>query len=239
VGGVVGGVVAVAAVGALVVLLTRKRRTGVPAAGPTGSKRGGAMYSSNPEFQAGDVEAAVPQASAPRQKTAYTNNMFDDAALESPREGGAAAAGANQLYETTQSQLSDPGAARGGYSPSEASVAQSARSRLDSARSGLRSNPAFAGAPGAGILDSSDEEFGEPGRNPMFQSAQTDLLATADSDLGQLDTARSQYESAPSTARGTASALNTSRTTQSNAMYDAAAEPAEAANPLFVAGRKK
>ena len=208
VGGVIGGVAGVALLAGGGYWLYKKKqgKSGdVPGAAAPGTKQGEAMYTQNPAFDADAAEAgAVPAPKGAATKTTTDNALFnvDDPLSETPRgagaaTGAAAAAGRNELYESKQSQLSEPD--RGGYTPSELSQPQSARSRLDSARSGLRSNPTFK--PTTDILDSSDEEFADPGNNPMFESARsgTDIMASAQSDL-QIDSGRT-YDPAHGSSR--------------------------------------
>ena len=263
VGGVVGGVALVALVAVVAVIVARRRRGlsggAIPGGASAGVKSGEAMYTSNPEFDAKDMEAggtaAVPPLNTAAAVNTSANPMFDARGMDSPMVSarGAAAgggAGVNALYDTSQSQLSEPDAALGGgggYTPSDMSAPQSARSRLDSARSGLRSKPELV--KNATFQESSDEDdFADAGNNPIYESARsgTDIMATAESDL-PLDSART-YDSAPSTSRGGTSqyasargsvggsALGSARgAPASNPMFnaDAAAEAPEGSNPLF------
>jgi hypothetical protein len=168
--------------------------------------------------------------------------MFGEELIDTPRAGrpgaeGLASGGGNPLFASGRSDLSEPGGEGGlntaRYTQSDASQPQSARSRLDSARGGLRSNPAFqAGAAGAAAEAAlaEEEEFADAGANPLFESARsggTDLMLTADSDL-PLDSART-YDTARSAAATSTAAPS------SNPLFGTAegSAGADAQNPLF------
>lgn len=247
IGGVIGGVAGVAIIGAAAYYIMKKRKAANESSLPTvatGTKSGEAMYTTNPAFDGKDLDAAAaaaPSASARPASTKYENKMFADNPLaDTPRADVPAVgvAGANPMFDTSQSQLSEPDRAGPGYTPSDLSGAQSARSRLDSARSGLRSNPMFAQT--QDIVESDEDEFADAGeRNPIYASAQsaaTDLMATADSDL-QLDSSRT-YETTTASASNMASARSGA---MSNPMYGSEAGASEGNNPVFQEqqGKKK
>lgn len=249
VGGVIGGVAGVVIIGGLAFYLLRKRKASKEGSLPTvatGSKSGEAMYTANPAFDdkaIGD-DAAIPPPAQKPTTTSFNNNMFAADPLDTPKTSAresAAIAGVNPMYETNQSQLSEPEAERGGYTPSDVSGAMSARSRLDSARSGLRSNPMFTQT--QDIIESDDDEFADANANPLYQSARsgTDIMQSANSDLA-LDSSRT-YDTAvtgSASARGTGSAQPSARSNQpvSNPMFGTDNVP-DAANPLFQEQAKK
>jgi hypothetical protein len=241
VGGVIGGVAGLALIGGAAAYAIKKNKSKAGDALPktaTGTKRGAAMYTENPAFDnaaaAGTTDSGIPQASKSASKTTYDNSAFNagDPLADTPRAAtGAAVDGRNELFESKNSQLSEPDQL-GGYTPSEMSQPQSARSRLDSARSGLRSNPTFK--PTQDILDSDDDDaFADAGNNPMFESARsgTDLMASAQSDL-QMDSART-YDTAPGSSRTATVASARSSQPVSNPMFGSDAAAPESENPLF------
>jgi hypothetical protein len=245
VGGVIGGIAAVALLGGAAAYAMKKNKSakagGALPKTATGTKRGAAMYTENPAFDnnaggtAAAAESGIPQPKKAASKTTYDNSAFNagDPMADTPRAatGAPAVDGRNELFESKNSQLSEPDQ-MGGYTPSEMSQPQSARSRLDSARSGLRSNPTFK--PTQDILDDSDEDqFADAGNNPMFESARsgTDLMASAQSDL-QLDSSRT-YDTAPGSSRTATVASARSSQPVSNPMFGSETAAPDAQNPLF------
>ncbi|KAG7670401.1 hypothetical protein Ndes2526B_g00154 [Nannochloris sp. 'desiccata'] len=249
VGGVIGGVAGVALLGGAAAYAMKKNKAGKSGGAlpktATGTKRGAAMYTENPAFDnaagtgagagTGTTESGIPEPKKAASKTTYDNSAFNagDPMADTPRAatGAPAVDGRNELYESKNSQLSEPDQ-MGGYTPSEMSQPQSARSRLDSARSGLRSNPTFK--PTQDILDDSDDDqFADAGNNPMFESARsgTDLMASAQSDL-QLDSSRT-YDTAPGSSRTATVASARSSQPVSNPMFGSDAAAADAQNPLY------
>jgi hypothetical protein len=242
VGGVIGGIAGVALIGGAAAYAIKKNKSksdgGALPKTTTGTKRGAAMYTENPAFDnaaaAGATDSGIPQPAKSASKTTYDNTAFNagDPMADTPRAAtGAAVDGKNALYESRNSQLSEPDQ-MGGYTPSEMSQPQSARSRLDSARSGLRSNPTFK--PTQDILDSEDEDaFADAGNNPMFESARsgTDLMASAQSDI-QMDSART-YDTAPGSSRTATVASARSTQPVSNPMFGSEDAAPDAQNPLY------
>jgi len=242
VGGVIGGVAAVCLIGLLVWYLMKRRRDAPLKAGKVGKvvqgeKSGTAMYTSNPlAVEEGEPQADVT-ASKKEEFKMYESGMYDNDST--PRDGGSARGtrpapkGVNPLsLERTGSDLSDPDSQR--YAtPSDTTGPLTARSRLDSARSGLQSNPAFA-TPREVMDSSSDDE----GNNPMFmKSARTEAsdYGSAQASGLELDSSR-RYETATESGRTTA---RTGTSMQSNAMFnadqdeDGAAAGGAGNNPIF------
>lgn len=220
VGGVVGGIVGLILiiVIAVIVLKKRKAKEGLPT---SAAKRGG-MYTQNPEFDAG--EGAGPSKS--KGRSTKDNELFNtgDPTADSPRRSGKK--GDNGLYDSRNSQLSDVDAV--GYSASD-SQPQSARSRLDSARSGIRSNPMAVNP----LADSDEDRFEDASgarRNEVYESARsgTDIMNSAHSDLN-LDSGRT-YESAQGTGSAQPSARSNTQVT--NILYGTEMS-VEGQNPVF------
>lgn len=255
VGGVVGGVVGAAIlIGVVVVCLRNNRKSGEnnkvdkinksAAAGSTGGgglKADGPMYTANPAFAPEDVQpppviveagagASTSQQSRPPppiipplgRKNMIDNAMFDQLGdpLTTPRPSARGTGGQNLLFD---SQRSD----RAGANPSQSDFSgpQSARSRMESARSGLTSNPTFA----FNAADDDNDNF-EDANNALYQSARsgTDIMASAESDL-QLDSART-YESFQ---QGSVA----SQTLTINPLFNSPTA-AEGVNPLYEAGKQ-
>ena len=242
VGGVIGGIAGVALLAGGAALYMKKKKDNdrtLPATAGTGTKSGAAMFSDNPLAEA-DVEqggVVVPQPKAAATRTTTDNAMFNvgDPMTDSPRVATTAGVdGQNQLYDSHQSQLSEPD--KSAYTVDE-TPPQSARSRLDSARSGLRSNPSFKPTQDISQLSDSEDEYSDAaGNNPMYQGSRagTDLMASAQSDF-DLDTDRT-YDTAPDSSR---TAATSARSPSSNPMFGDAASATTAAvdgqNPLFTA----
>lgn len=152
------------------------------------------------------------------RKNVIDNAMFDQVAdpMTTPRPSARGTGGQNQLFDSqgilpSQSDLSGP---------------QSARSRMESARSGLTSNPAFA----FNLLDDdNDNDNFEEANNALYQSARsgTDIMATAESDL-QLDSART-YESAQQGSIRSQTLINP--------LYNSSTV-ADGVNPLYDSGKQ-
>lgn len=157
--------------------------------------------------KAGAMYGAGPEHGGDRQ---FGNQMFrGDGILDSQEVRPGGDEGANPLYATNNSQLSAPdspggyaaaAAAQPGGGASQQSQMMSARSRQESARDGVTSNPIFTDT---GI--SSDDEMVDASgamANPMYQSAQSgqsreDIYASAGSMGGD-------YGAAAPTAAGPA-----------------------------------
>jgi hypothetical protein len=206
-----------------------------------GLKADGPMYTANPAFAPEDVQpppviveagagASTSQQNRPPppiipplgRKNVIDNAMFDQLGdpLTTPRPSARGTGGQNLLFD---SQRSD----RAGANPSQSDLSgpQSARSRMESARSGLTSNPTFA----LNLVDDDNDNF-EDANNALYQSARsgTDIMASAESDL-QLDSART-YESAQ---QGSVR----SQTLKINPLFNSPTA-AEGVNPLYEAGKQ-
>ena len=206
VGGVIGGLIGLALLIAVVLYCLKKRKAKMeatlPTAAATGTKTGETMYSGNPTFDGTTVaapEAAVPKSSQPPPRTTTENAMFDvDMMGETPKVATTvgAAAGTNALFDSQQSQLSEPDV--NGYAPDATQAAVPYGAGVTAAAAGVgAAGLAAAVAVGGGgmrenvtfketeniLADSDGEDFADAGNNPMFQSSGTDLMASAESDL--------------------------------------------------------
>lgn len=245
VGGVVGGVCGLLIILVIVWLIVKRKRDKPLKAGSgsvgnvvQGEKSGMAMYTSNPLAEANDEENTV-SASKKEEFKMYDGAAYDKDGTprsdeQAARTAAAVAKGVNPLsLERTESDLSNPESQRYG-TPSDTTAPLTARSRLDSARSGLQSNPAFATP--REVFDSSDEED----VNPMFvKSARTATSGQSEGTGLEIDSSR-KYESATESAKTTA---RTSASMQSNPQFNVEEEEEQggSSNPLFdmLKGKKK
>lgn len=243
VGGVIGGVAGVALLGAGAAYAMKKRKASNYDSQPaTGTKRGEVMYSANPAFAEEAPAAAAPVVAsgkppvppldtAKAQRSAsikspkdYANPMFSDVNVDTPK-GPNAASGANPLYDTGNSQLSVAGDGDNVYATAKEGSSAPVSARMDSARSGIQSNPIFADAAAPPNIMDSGDDFKDA--NPLFESARsgTDIMESAQSDL--LD---SKYDTKYDTAAD--ASLNTG-TSIMESLPDRPSGPSAAINPLF------
>ncbi len=245
VGGVVGGVCGLIIILIIIWFVMKKRRDQPLKAGSgsvgnvvQGEKSGMAMYTSNP-LAVEDTEDNTVSASKKEEFKMYESGAYDKdstprSTSQAARTAAAVAKGVNPLsLERTESELSDPDSQRYG-TPSDTTAPLTARSRLDSARSGLQSNPAFATP--REVFESSDEED----INPMYVKSARTAASSQSAGTGlEIDSSR-KYESASESAK------NTGRTTasmQSNPQFNVEEEEDQSgsSNPLFdmLKGKKK
>lgn len=246
VGGVVGGVCGLLIILVIVWFIMKKKRDQPLKAGSgrvgtvvQGEKSGTAMYTSNPLAAEDDTEENTVTASKKEEFTihesgAYVKDSTPRSGGQAARTAAAVAKGVNPLsLERTQSDLSDPESQRYG-TPSDTTAPLTARSRLDSARSGLQSNPTFATP--REVFDSSDEED----INPMYVKSARTVASTESAGTGlEIDSSR-KYESATESAKTTA---RTTASMQSNPQFNVEEEEEQggSSNPLFdmLKGKKK
>eukprot|EP00889_Picochlorum_renovo_P000938 jgi/Picre1/27968/NNA_000929.t1 len=231
VGGTIGGVVGVALLGGLGWFLYKKKRDAPLKAGKVGKvaqgeKSGTAMYTTNPLADEDDdaKETGQVKASTKEEFKTYEGAAYDADSTPpmSGRDTTAAAKGVNPLsLERTGSDLSDPDQTYA--TPSDTTAPLTARSKLDSARSGLQSEKMY-NVPAE--IASSDEE----GNNPMFESPRTGTTGydSVQTDL-ELDSSR-RYDTATESAK-TSARTGTGMT--SNAMFNAEQEEEGSNNPFF------
>ncbi|WPT13198.1 Leucine-rich repeat receptor-like serine/threonine-protein kinase BAM2 [Picochlorum sp. SENEW3] len=231
VGGTIGGVVGVALLGGLGWFLYKKKRDAPLKAGKVGNvvqgeKSGTAMYTTNPLADEDDdaKETGQVKASTKEEFKTYDGAAYDADSTPpmSGRDTTAAAKGVNPLsLERTGSDLSDPDQTYA--TPSDTTAPLTARSKLDSARSGLQSEKMYD-VPAE--IASSDEE----GNNPMFESPRTGTTGydSVQTDL-ELDSSR-RYDTATESAK-TSARTGTGMT--SNAMFNAEQEEEGSNNPFF------
>lgn len=229
VGGVVGGVCGLILILAVVWFIVKKKKSGPLKAEKVGKidivegqKTGQPMFVDNTAFEQNDDAPNMKESSKEEFKMHQSAAFRSDVSEATPRDGSVGLA-----MERSQSDLSDPEGMV--YTPSDVSGAQTSRSRLDSARSGLKSNPAFATPRELVDTESSDEEQ----MNPMFakEPAQT-ARSSAPSDGLEIDSSR-RYETA------TESQKTSARTGFSNAFFNAEEDDGNDANPLFDKKQKK
>lgn len=245
VGGVVGGVCGLLIILAAIWYIFKRRQnkqleTGSGSMGKVvqGEKSGTAMYTTNPLAE-DDPETGVSSSKKETFKT-YEGGAYDKDITprsgQSARTADAVAKGVNPLsLDRTESDLSDPDSQR--YAtPSDTTAPLTARSRLDSARSGLQSNPAFATP--REVFDSSDDDDINPMYVKSARAAGSSGYASAGTGL-QIDSSR-KYESATESGKATA---RTAASMQSNPQFNVDDEEDQggSSNPLFdmLRGRKK
>ena len=192
VGGVVGGVAGLAiilGIGAYIMKKRKRRTEEIPKIDP-GTKRGQDMYTTNPEYaesqddgQDGDMAMSSLGASSTVKSMKINlnrvydtnNSRFGEGILETTGSdqfvdaSGVTASGQQDLFETSTSQLSDPGEDVF-YAGTDGNL--TARSRAESAKAGPVSVNPLAGR------DDGEEE--QEGYN---QLGVTDTIMTAGSDL--------------------------------------------------------
>eukprot|EP00890_Picochlorum_soloecismus_P001491 jgi/Picsp_1/2342/NSC_05805-R1_surface antigen protein 2 len=228
VGGVVGGVCGLILILAVIWFIVKKKKSAPLKAEKVGKivegqKTGQPMFVENTAFEESDDAPKMKESTKEEFKMHQSAAFRSDVSEGTPRDslvGGVA-------MERSQSDLSDADGMV--YTPSDVSGAQTSRSRLDSARSGLKSNPAFATPREIADTESSDEEP----MNPMFakESVQT-ARSSAPSDGLEIDSSR-RYESANESQKTSA------RTGFSNAFFNAEDDDGNDANPLFDKKQKK
>lgn len=241
VGGVVGGVCGLVII-LIIIWFIMKRKRDQPLKASSGSvgnviqgeKSGMAMYTSNPLAEE-DTEENAMSSSKKEEFKMYEGGVYDQDSTprstdQAARTAAAVAKGVNPLsLQRSESDLSDPDSQRYG-TPSDTTAPLTSRSRLDSARSGLQSNPAFATP--REMLDSSDEED----INPMYVKSAGTAASSQSAGTGlEIDSSR-KYESATESAKTTANM-------QSNPQFNVEEEEEQggSSNPLFdmLKGRKK
>jgi hypothetical protein len=227
VGGVVGGVCGLILILAVVWFIVKKKKSGPLKAEKVGKivegqKTGQPMFVDNTAFEQTDDAPKMKESSKEEFKMHQSAAFRSDLSEGTPRDSPVGLA-----MERSQSDLSDADGMV--YTPSDVSGAQTSRSRLDSARSGLKSNPAFATPREMMDTESSEEEP----MNPMFakEPAQT-ARSSAPSDGLEIDSSR-RYES------DTQSQKTSARTGFSNAFFNAEEDDGNDANPLFDKKQKK
>lgn len=232
VGGTIGGVVGVAILGWLGWFLYKRKRDAPLKAGKVGKvvqgeKSGTAMYTTNPLADEDDdaKETGQVKASTKEEFKTYEGAAYDADSTPpvSGRGTSAAAKGVNPLsLERTGSDLSDPGD-QTYATPSDTTGPLTARSKLDSARSGLQSEKMYD-VP-AEIASSDDE-----GNNPMFESPRTGTTGYDSVQTGlELDSSR-RYDTATESAKTSA---RTGTSMKSNAMFNADQDEEGTNNPFF------
>lgn len=227
VGGVVGGVCGLILILAVIWFIVKKKKSAPLKAEKVGKivegqKTGQPMFVENTAFEDNDDAPQMKESTKEEFKMHQSAAFRSDVSEETPRDSLVGIA-----MERSQSDLSDPEGMV--YTPSDVSGAQTSRSRLDSARSGLKSNPAFATPREIVDTESSEEEP----MNPMYakESVQT-ARSSAPSDGLEIDSSR-RYESAAESQKTSA------RTGFSNAFFNAEEDDGNGANPLYDEKQKK
>jgi hypothetical protein len=248
VGGVVGGVCGLIIALVIVWFVVKKKKCDGAhvTTAKTGEKSGAAMWSDNQAFS-GEGEPEEGMAVSKKEDfKRYDGAMYEDAE-STPRTGrsrqqarteAAFAKGVNPLSldDRKDSDLSDPDSAR--YAtPSVSSAPMTARSRLDSARSGLESNPLFTPRE---VADSDEED----GNNPTY--AKSTARSGRSTEYGSARTGGIEIDSSRKYESANESGFNTARTNasmQSNPLGNLEEdEDADGGNnPLFnvLGGKKK